>query len=154
MEIRLNTAKIINDVRTKSHLEVANIADPSVRYKVEAGTEKMGEIKRDLAAAVSYLVQECYRFLDMPGVEDANNQITDSEELVFVIAGGARRLYGKEKALAQKLHEITVDLTMNKYYASVSHADLSKQHASLAANGIASLTALLRQKRPPKYLDR
>lgn len=154
MEIRLNTEAIIKDVRTKSHHEVASIPDPTLRYKAEAGTEKMGEIKRDLAAAVSYLVQECYRFLDMPGVDDANNRISDAEELVFEISGGARRLYGKEKAIAQRIHEITVDLTLNKFYASVSQADLSKQHASLAASGITSLEALLRQKRPPKYLDR
>ncbi len=154
MEIRLNTAKIINDVRTKSHLEVANVPDPTVRYRIEAGTEKLGEVKRDLAAAVSVLVQECYRFLDAPGVDEADNLLTDAEELTFVVQGGARRLYGKEKALAQKLHEIAVDLTLHKFYASVSQTDLSKQHASLAANGIASLEAMLRQKRPPKYLDR
>lgn len=154
MEIKLNINKIVNDVRTKSHLEVATVQDPTARYRVEAGTEKMGEIKRDLAAAVSTIVQECYRFLDAPGVDDADNMLTDAEELTFVILGGARRLYGKEKALAMKLHEVAVDLTLHKFYASVSHADLSKQHASLAATGIAQIESMLRQKRPPKYLDR
>ena len=154
MDIKLNIGKIVNDVRTKSHLEVAGVQDPAARYKIEAGTEKLGEVKRDLAAAVSTLVQECYRFLDAPGVDEADNLLTDAEELTIVVEGGARRLYGKEKALAQKLHEIAVDLTLHKFYASVSQADLSKQHASLAATGIASLEAMLRQKRPPKYLDR
>lgn len=154
MEIKLNIGKIINDVRTKSHLEVANVQDPSTRYRIEAGTEKIGEVKRDLAAAVATLIQECYRFLDAPGVDDADNLLTDAEELTIIVEGGARRLYGKEKALAQRLHEIAVDLTLHKFYASVSHADLSKQHAALATNGIASLEAMLRQKRPPKYLDR
>lgn len=153
MEIKLNIGKIVNDVRTKSHLEVANVQDPTARYKIEAGTEKLGEVKRDLAAAVSTLIQECYRFLDAPGIDDADNSLTDAEDITIVILGGSRRLYGKEKALAQKLHEIAVDLTMHKFYASVSQADLSKQHASLAATGIASLEAMLRQKRPPKYLD-
>lgn len=154
MEIKLNIGKIINDVRTKSHFESANVQDPTVRYGIEAGTEKLGEVKRDLAAAVSVLIQECYRFLDAPGIDEADNQLTDAEELTLVVLGGPRRLYGKEKALAQKLHEVAVDLTLHKFYASVSQADLSKQHASLAANGIASLEAMLRQKRPPQYLDR
>lgn len=154
MDIKLNIGKIVNDVRTKSHLEVANVADPAARYRIEAGTEKLGEVKRDLAAAVSTLVQECYRFLDAPGVDDADNLLTDAEELTITVLGGPRRLYGKEKALAMKLHEIAVDLTLHKFYASVSQADLSKQHASLAATGIASLEAMLRQKRPPQYLDR
>lgn len=154
MEIRLNIGKIINDVRTKSHFEVASVQDPTARYKIEAGTEKLGEVKRDLAAAVATLVQECYRFLDAPGIDDVDNNITDAEELKLVVFGGPRRLYGKEKALAQKLHEIAVDLTLYKFYASVSQADLSKQHSSQAATGITSLEAMLRQKRPPKYLDR
>ena len=154
MEIKLNIGEILKDVRTKSHLEAANVTDPTVRYKIEAGTEKMGEVRRDLASAVATIVQECYRFLDAPGVDDADNALTDKEELTFVITGGARRLYGKEKALAQKLHSIVTDLTLHKFYASVSQADLSKQHTSLAATGIAELGSMLRQKRPPKYLDR
>lgn len=154
MEIKLNIDKIVKDVRTKSHLEVASVQDPAARYRIEAGTEKLGEVKRDLAAAVSSLVQECYRFLDVPGVDEADNSLTDSEEIVFVVEGGARRLYGKEKAIAQKLHEIAVDLTLYKFYASVSEANLSKQHASLAATGVATLSTMMRNKRPPKYLDR
>lgn len=154
MEIRLNIGEIVKDVRTKSHNEVSNVQDPTARYKIEAGTEKLGEIRRDLAAAVSTIVQECYRFLDAPGVDDADNSLTDGDALTFVVLGGARRLYGKEKALAQKLHSIAVDLTLHKFYASVSQADLSKQHASLAATAVAELESMLRQKRPPKYLDR
>lgn len=154
MDIKLNIGDIIKDVRTKSHFEVANVQDQTARYKIEAGTEKLGEVKRDLAAAVSTLIQECYRFLDAPGIDEADNSLTDAEELTIIVEGGPRRLYGKEKALAQKLHEIAVDLTLHKFYASVSQADLSKQHASLAATGIATLESMLRQKRPPKYLDR
>ena len=153
MEIKLNIARIIKDIRTKSHLELAAVADPTARYKYEAGTEKLAEIKRDIAAAVSSLVQECYRFLDMPGIDDADNAITDTEELTFILTAGARRMEGKEKALAQKIHEIVVDLSLHKFYASVSHADLSKQHSSLAATGLGELSAMLRTKRPPKYLD-
>lgn len=154
MDIKLNIAKIINDVRTKSHFEVSSVQDPSARYRIEAGSEKLGEVKRDLAAAISTLIQECYRFLDAPGIDDADNSLTDAEEVTLVILGGSRRLYGKEKALAQKLHEIAVDLTLYKFYASVSQSDLSKQHSSLATTGIAELQSMLRQKRPPKYLDR
>ncbi len=154
MDIKLNIGKLISDVRTKSHFEVASVQDPTARYRIEAGSEKLGEVKRDLAAAISTLIQECYRFLDAPGVDDADNSLTDAEEITLVVLGGSRRLYGKEKALAQKLHEIAVDLTLYKFYASVSQADLSKQHSSLAATGVAELESMLRQKRPPKYLDR
>lgn len=154
MEIKLNIERIIKDIRTKSHLEVAAVAEPTARYRFEAGTEKMGEIKRDVAAAVSTLVQECYRFLDMPGIDDVDNDITDADELLFVITAGPRRTNGKEKALAQKLHEVIVDLSLYKFYASVSAPDLSKTHSTLASTGINELEGMLRNKRPPKYLDR
>lgn len=153
MQVTIDIEKIIRDIRTKSHLEVANVADPSVRYRVEAGTEKISEVRRNVAGAVSTLVNDCYRFLDMPGVDGADDEIA-GDKVVLEVAAGPRRIEGKEKALAQKIHEIIVDLAMQKFYVSVSQIETSKAHAAQAEAGKAELLAMLRRKRPPKYVDR
>jgi len=154
MQVILDIETIIRDIRTKSHLEVQNVADPSARYRVEAGTEKLSEIRRDIAGAVSSLVNDCYRFLDMKGTDGANDDVSKAKKVVLEVMAGPRRLDGKEKALAQKIHEIVVDLAMQKYYVSVSQIDMSKEHQAQAVSGIAELESMLRRKRPPKYLDR
>ena len=50
MEIKLKVKRLVNDIRSKSHLTVATIADPSSRYNAEAGSDI-------ICAAVSAL---CY----------------------------------------------------------------------------------------------
>lgn len=154
MQVTLDIETIIRDIRTKSHLEVSPIADPSARYRIEAGTEKLSEVRRNIAGAVSSLVNDCYRFLDMKGTDGTNDSVSKSKKVVLEVIAGPRRLDGKEKALAQKIHEIVVDLAMQKFYVSVSQIDLSKAHQAQAVAGIAELEAMLRRKRPPKYLDR
>jgi len=156
MEIKLSVKRLVNDIRSKSHLTVANIADPSARYNAEAGSEKTAEILRDISDAVSSAVHQCYRFLDSPGIDLADNQNTllDSGEVVFSFRGiGSRRLDGKEKPLADKLHSIVVSLALQKYYLSVAQADLSKTHGVAALSAMQELDAMLHQKRPPKFLD-
>lgn len=152
MVVTLDIERIIRDIRTKSHLEVANVADPSVRYRVEAGTEKMSEIRRNVAGAVSSLVNDCYRFMDVAGTNGADDTIA-GDKVVLDVMAGPRRVAGKEKALAQKIHEIVVDLAMQKFYVSVSQIEMSKAHAAQADAGKAELKVMLHQKRPPKYLD-
>lgn len=152
MLVTLDIERIIRDIRTKSHLEVANVADPSVRYRVEAGSEKISEIRRNVAGAVSSLVNDCYRFLDMPGTDEADDEIV-GDKVVLDVSAGPRRVAGKEKAFAQKIHEIVVDLAMQKFYVSVSQIEMSKAHAAQADAGKAELLTMLRRKRPPKYLD-
>ena len=153
MQVTLDIETIIRDIRTKSHLEVAGVADPAARYRVEAGTEKLSEIKRDIAGAVSSLVNDCYRFLDMAGGNEVDDTIA-GDKVVLNVNAGPRRMDGKEKALAQKIHEIIVDLSMQKFYVSVAQVDMSKAHQAQAVTGIQELESMLRRKRPPKYLDR
>ena len=153
MQVTLDIETIIKDIRTKSHLEVASVADPAARYRIEAGTEKLSEVKRDIAGAVSSLVNDCYRFLDTAGTDGADDTIS-GDNIVLNVNAGPRRLDGKEKAFAQKVHEIIVDLSMQKFYISVSQIDLSKAHQAQATAGITELENMLRRKRPPKYLDR
>lgn len=153
MQITLSIDRIIKDIRTKSHLEVSSIADPSARYKVEAGTEKLSEIKRDIAGAVSSLVNECYRFLDMPGVDEEDDSISGAD-IVLGVSAGLRRLDGKEKAITQKIHEAVVNFALQKFYTSVSQMDLSSVHQAQARADIEELERMLRRKRPPKYIDR
>lgn len=153
MQITLSIDRIIKDIRTKSHLEVSSIADPSARYKVEAGTEKLSEIKRDIAGAVSSLVNECYRFLDMPGIDEEDDSISGAD-IVLGVSAGLRRLDGKEKAVTQKIHEAVVNFALQKFYTSVSQMDLSSVHQAQARADIEELERMLRRKRPPKYIDR
>jgi len=153
MQVTLDIETIIRDIRTKSHLEVASVSDPTARYRVEAGTEKLSEVRRDIAGAVSSLVNDCYRFLDMGGNGEVDDSIS-GDKVVLNVNAGPRRMDGKEKALAQKIHEIVVDLAMQKFYVSVAQVDMSKAHQAQAVSGIAELESMLRRKRPPKYVDR
>ena len=153
MQININIQRVIGDIRTKSHLELANVADPTVRYKIEAGTEKIGEIKRDLASAVSSVQNECFRYISGTAMDVATDEISPDSEIVFDLVGGSRRFDGKEIAIAQKIHEILVDLTLQKYYISVSEANLSKAHEKQAMAGIIELKILLCQKRPPRIIE-
>ena len=153
MQVTLDIETVIRDIRTKSHLEAASVADPAARYRVEAGTEKLSEVKRDIAGAVSSLVNDCYRFLDMPGTGEADDIISDGK-VVLNVSAGQRRMDGKEKAVAQKIHEIVVDLSLQKFYVSVTQLEMSKAHQAQAVTGIAELESMLRRKRPPKYVDR
>ena len=153
MEIRLNIEGIIKDIRTKSHLEVASVADPAARYRIEAGTEKLSEIKRDIAGAVSSLVEKCYRFMDAPGIDAEDDSVTE-KDVVLILSVGPRRMEGKEKAVTQKIHEAVVNLALQKFYVSVSQVDLSRAHQAQATANIDEIEQMLRRKRPPKYLDR
>ena len=153
MQIEINIQRVINDIRGKSHLELANIADATARYKMEAGTEKMGEIKRDLESAVSTVQDECFRFISNAAMDIATDEISADSEIVFTFVGGARRFDGKENAIANKIHEILVDLTLQKYYLSVSAGDLSKAHEKQAEKELAELNKMLRQKGVPKLVE-
>ena len=153
MEIRLNIEGIIKDIRTKSHLEVASVADPAARYRIEAGTEKLSEIKRGIAGAVSTLVEKCYRFMDAPGIDAEDDSVTE-KDVVLILSVGPRRMEGKEKAVTQKIHESIVNLALQKFYVSVSQVDLSRAHQAQATANIDEIEQMLRRKRPPKYLDR
>ena len=153
MEIRLNIEGIIKDIRTKSHLEVASVADPAARYRIEAGTEKLSEIKRDIAGAVSTLVEKGYRFMDAPGIDAEDDSVTE-KDVVLILSVGPRRMEGKEKAVTQKIHEAVVNLALQKFYVSVSQVDLSRAHHAQATANIDEIEQMLRRKRPPKYLDR
>lgn len=153
MQVTINIQKLIDDIRRKSHLEFANVQDPTVRYKKEVGSEKIGEIKRDLEEAASTIVNECYRFLSAPVNYDVDNTVPAITDYVFVIVGSSRRFDGKEKAVAQKIHEAMVDLALQKYYISVSEADLANAHQKQATAGILELKRMLTQKRPPKIIE-
>lgn len=153
MKVTLNIETIIKDIRTKSHLEVASITDPSARYRVEAGSEKLSEVKRDIAGAVATLIDNCYRFLDMKQSAEADDSI-GGKDIVLEFNAGQRRMEGKEKAVAQKLHEIVVDFAMQKFYVSVSQIDLSHAHQAQATAAVEELEKMLRRKRPPVYIDR
>ena len=113
----------------------------------------MSEIKRDIAGAVSSLVNECYRFLDMPGIDEEDDSISGAD-IVLGVSAGLRRLDGKEKAVTQKIHEAVVNFALQKFYTSVSQMDLSSVHQAQARADIEELERMLRRKRPPKYIDR
>lgn len=153
MKVTLSIDNIIKDIRTKSHLEVASVTDPSARYRIEAGSEKLAEVRRDVAGAVASLVESCYRFLEMKGTDEVDDSVGD-KDIVLELVAGPRRMAGKEKAVTQKMHEIVVDFAMQKFYVSVSQLDLSKAHQAQATAGVTELEQMLRRKRPPAYIDR
>lgn len=153
MEIRINIQRLITDIRRKSQLELANMQDATARYRIEVGSEKLGEIKRDLESAIASLSTELFRFMSVPAVDIAEDEISPESVIVFELNGSTRRFDGKEKSFARKIHEVLVDLTMHKYYLSVSAGELAKSHENQAAGGIVELNRMLRQKNVPKLVE-
>ena len=164
MTITIGIKDLIYAIRMTSHNEVGHITDAEVRYKVEAGLDKIELIKQCIMEAYSSVLMNCHRFIMDDNVDDINPAVPDTSEtinneteigisdFVFNIDGGVRRLGGKSLALANKIREALKDYALCNFYVSVSAQEQAKAHASLANADMVALNQMLLEKRPPKYL--
>ena len=153
MDIRISLDRLIKDLRTKSALELANLQDDTARYKMEIGSEKLNEVMRDLESSKATITSMCHRFIESHVADTAEDETSAESEIVFTLIGSPRRFDGKEQALASMIHEVLVDLTLQKYYISVSAGDLSKAHEKQATEGLVELYQMLRRKSAPKTIE-
>ena len=150
MTITIEFDALLKDFKEKSHLEVAVIADHDARYRAEAGTEKIAEIKRDLGEGARLLEGRCARFLsgDMP--ESANNAVPSDSSYIYVFDFTERRGYANAEALSALIESFIVHYALSKFYASVSQAELSNKHSTIALEASNNIDILLYTKHPPR----
>ncbi len=150
MRIVLDIEELLLDIRNKSHEECATlIADTEARYRAEAGNHKNLELFRDIAESGSSLSRLLFRYLADYYQDEASNNDTLPESLVYELNISERRSSGKAQPLADAMHQYVVHYTLAKFYASVSQTELSNAH-SLQTQGAASqIEDLLLTKKPP-----
>lgn len=149
MNIRLKTSELLFDIKNKSHLETASIADAESRYLIEAGTEKSDEIMRGMAESFSEIQSVLLRFLTPDCSRDSYNLLYETEELTLKLEMSKRRHTNRMQLLNDMIHSYIVDRTLAKLYSSESQNDLYDKHNTLAAATLTDIQTLIYTKLPP-----
>jgi hypothetical protein len=150
MVIELYTQELLNDIRTKSHQEVAGIEDVEARYRAEAGSEKIEDITRCLGEGLGAVRHRCIRFLKEEITEHSDNLSYLPEKVTFDLALSERRAIGKNEPLTRAMHSLVVEYALSKFYSDVSQMELSNKHSALAINAGNEIDDLLYTKLPPR----
>lgn len=153
MTITITYSTLLNDLLEKSHLEVASIPDPDARYRTEAGTEKLPEIRRCLDDGAMLLKGRCARFLleDSSFTPDSSdNSLPTVVSYVYEFDLTSRRAAGKTEALKNTIENFIVHYALSKFYASVNQGEFSNKHSLLAVEASNNLDMLLFSKHPPR----
>lgn len=134
MKIKVNKQDIIYDIKSKSHLEVANIAEPEARYRAEVGTEKMDEIMIDIQLADARVRETVSEYLVDPSPADTY----DTEHLIYNFSLAPRRAKNALPALEREIKSYIVEATLALYYIAVDQVTLAEKHQALA-NSVSTL---------------
>ena len=150
MVIVLYAEEIIKRLRSISHREVATIEDPDVRYRVEAGSEKMDEIHHCIMDAYSRLSARCSRWLVASYKHNVDNYISLPESFSFEFDLSERRSINNSDALLTEMHNFTVEYALSKFYSDVNQSELSNKHSLLALDAGNNIDRILYTKQPPR----
>ena len=154
--VRINSEEVIFDIQRKTHTELAvSVQDEAQRYRIEAGTEKLDEVRRCVQEAYSEALGALARFLDGENVRDgsssyyANAPVILPSELYFVFKWSERRYRNKLNALTVLLFSLIVNLAMERFYTSMQAEGLAKVRAAQAQSDLAQVQALVYYKAEP-----
>ena len=150
MVITLYEQELYNDIRKKSHYEVAEIQDVEARYRAEAGTEKQEEILRCIEEGVAQARHRCLRYLDETITEEADDTLDPGEVYTFYFPISERRAINKAEPLTSALHTFVVHYARSKFYSTVSQIELSNKHSLQAVECGNDIDQLLYTKQPPR----
>lgn len=150
MVINLYDQELYNDIRKKSHYEVAEIQDVEARYRAEAGTEKQEEILRCIEEGVAQARHRCLRYLDETITEEADDTLNPGEVYTFYFPISERRAISKAEPLTSALHAFVVHYALSKFYSTVSQIELSNKHSLQAVECGNDIDQLLYTKQPPR----
>lgn len=148
MVITIYTEDIVNDIRSISHHEVAEIPDVEARYRAEAGSEKLPLIYKGVAGGIARLGRRCIRFLKNNYTE-SDNVREIPEEYNFDFNFSERRAIGKSERLSEEMHNFVVHYALSQFYSDVSQGDLSNKHGLLAVESGNEIDTMLYSKLPP-----
>ena len=150
MKITLIVEELLKDIREKSSLDTEGM-EPEVKYRVEAGSEKNDQLKREIITVSSVLTRTLSRYLADDDRAEADNMLGLSAELTWKLNLSERRTVGKAQPLTDACHDYMVHYVLARYYKSVNAGELSNKHSLLTADAAKEIEQLLYTKTPPRY---
>ena len=156
ISINISSDEVVYDIRSKTHTELAvSVQDETQRYKIEAGTEKLDEIRRCVQEAYAESAGALARFLDGNRLYDkssvayGNGAVALPDNLGFDFKWSERRYRNKIDALKVLLFSLLVNLAMSRFYISMQAENLAKVRAGQAQSDLAQIQALVYYKAEP-----
>lgn len=152
MTITIIIEELLKDIRERSHLDVQGMA-PDVQYRIEAGSDKNEQLKREIVIVSSALTRMLQRYLVDSDSQEADNTLDGSvgSQLEWELDMSERRASNKAQPLADACHDYMVHYTLARYYKSVNAGELSNTHSLQTADVAREIEGLLYSKTPPKY---
>lgn len=102
--------------------------------------------KRLMAESLVTVRTLCSRFIDF-----SSNLDNDETSLSFMLYVSSRRINGKDDSLKTLFRSMTVNIFLNKFFASKNLTELASKYDAAALADVQTLTKLLYEKNPPLY---
>ena len=152
LTITISRQSVVDDVRIKSHQQAETIADATVRYKIEAGTEKLEDIHQSINDAAADVAAVLRPFLtSLTVTASANDNYDDSYALAFMLDVTPRKQTALAKPLALAIHKYIVDATLEKFYRDVNSPELATLHSKMMEPDIGAIENLIYRRAKPTY---
>lgn len=156
ISILINSEEVVYDIRSKTHTELAvSVQDEAQRYRIEAGTEKLDEVRRCVQEAYAEAAGALARFLDEEGNRDGDSSTYGKGAVIlpahlgFRFKWSERRYRYKIESLTTLLFSLIVNLAMARFYTSMQAENLSKIRAAQAQGDLSQIQALVYYKAEP-----
>lgn len=130
-------------MKVKSHAEVATIADPTERYLVEAGTEKLEEINQCITNASTEVNSLLLRFLSGTSGAATATDSYETADIIYTLDMPEAPTPTFAAELTRAIHAYIVDSALALFYQSVSQGNLSTMHASKLPSEITIIRKLI-----------
>lgn len=152
MTITIIIEELLKDIRERSHLDVQGL-EPEMQYRIEAGSDKNEQLKREIVIVSSALTRMLQRYLVDSDSQEADNTLDGrvGSQLEWELHMSERRASNKAQPLADACHDYMVHYTLARYYKSVNAGELSNTHSLQTADAAREIEGLLYSKTPPKY---
>ena len=124
-----------------------------MQYRIEAGSDKNEQLKREIVIVSSALTRMLQRYLVDNDTDAADNTLEGrvGEQLEWELDMSERRASNKAQPLTDACHDYLVHYTLVRYYKSVNAGELSNTHSLQTADAAREIEGLLYSKTPPKY---
>ena len=152
MTITIIIEELLKDIRERSHLDVQGM-ESDMQYRIEAGSDKNEQLKREIVIVSSALTRMLQRYLVDSVSQEADNTLDGrvGSQLEWELEMSDRRASNKAQPLADACHDYLVHYTLARYYKSVNAGELSNTHSLQTADAAREIEGLLYSKTPPKY---
>jgi hypothetical protein len=101
-----------------------------------------------MSEVLAVIKAQCNRFLKRAEVAEGDGEPIS---FVFELDITPRRRAGKEESLQTLFRSLSVNLVLNRFFASKNLTDLAAKYDSFALADIQMMTKLLYEKLPPVY---